>query len=109
MTLHSSTPDVRVVEAGGGVALAQAASLFLRRSRVGEPWRAGASNRYLLALVDGVPAAVGEVRAMSFDKVGVDRFRSASGTDAEGLRARLTEFLGSASTASRNNVHSLAA
>jgi hypothetical protein len=110
MTAQSNrTPNVEVIEAESGLALAEAARLYLRSSRVGEPWRAGASNRFLLALADGVPVAVGEVRAMLFDKVGVDRFRSAPGTDAEGLRAHMTDFLGSASTVGQNNVHSLAA
>ena len=110
MTVQStSTPDIQVVEATGGVALAQAAGLFLRGSRVGEPWRAGASNRFLLAFVDGVPVAVGEVRPMPFGRVGVDRFRSAPGRDAAGLRAQLIDFLGGESAVGRSSDRPLAA
>ena len=90
--LHSFSP-IRVVEATTGRELAQAVGLWLRASRVGEPWRGNASDRLLLAYAGGVPVAVAEVQPTQFGTVGIRRFGAAPGADAEGLREHLIDFL----------------
>ena len=113
-TTSNTTPSVHVLQATSGRTLAQAANLFLRAPRVGEPWRAGAASPILLALVDRVPAAVAEVRSTPFGKVGLDRIRTAPGADAQSMRQHLTDFLNTPSatgrtTAGRRSSQALAA
>jgi len=109
MSMPHFSPQIRVVEAATGVHLAQAAGLWLRASRVGEPWRVHASDRVLLAFVGGAPVAVAEVQPTQFGTVGISRFRAAPGNDAEGLRALLIDFLGGAPAVGRSGNRPLAA
>ena len=109
MSIPRFTTPIRVTEAATGVQLAQAAGLWLRASRVGEPWRVHASDRVLVAFAGGTPVAVAEVQPTQFGTLGIGRFRAALGHDAEGLRAQLIDFAGGASNVGRSSYRPLAA
>ncbi len=106
--LHASSP-IRVVEATTGRELAQAVGLWLRASRVGEPWRGNASDRLLLAYSGGAPVAVAEVQPTQFGTVGIRRFQAAAGADTARLRDQMVHFLLAAPAVNNRRLAAVAA
>ncbi len=109
MTQLDPSALIRIVEATTGVHRAQAAGLWLRTFRVGEPWRADTSGRVLLALDGQTPVAVARVQVTQFGIPSPTGFRVAQGSDAEALRAQMIDSLGGPAAAARNGDRQLAA
>ena len=93
MSIQRSASPLRVIEAQTGVHLAQAAGLWLRASRQGEPWLAGHADRVLLAFAGDTPVAVAQVQRTQFGNLAIDRFRAAHDADAGRLREHLADYI----------------